>query len=93
MEFIRKLADLESKQEEQIDIVLDARIPLLKDLDAIKAYIAALDIENAGEQEEQVNKFTRRINQLIWRNNFSRLQDEYINLKEIHSMFNSKIRT
>ena len=73
-------------------MVLDTRILLLKDLDAIKTYFAALDIKNAGEQEEQVNKFTRRINQLIWRNDFSRLQEEYMDLEEIHSMFNSKMK-
>ena len=47
MEVICELADLEREQDEKIDIVLEARIPLLKDLDAIKAYVAALDIKNA----------------------------------------------
>ena len=79
-------------QEEQIDLVLEKKSLLLKALDAIKTYFAALDIENAGEQEEQVNKFTRRINQLFWRINFSKFQDEYIDLNEIHSMFNSKMK-
>ena len=92
MELIHKLTDLEREQDDQINIVLDKRILLLKDLDAIKAYAAALDIENAGEQEEQVNKLRRKSCQLIWRINFSRLEDEYICLKEIHSMFNSKVK-
>ena len=70
---------------------LNARIPLLKDLDAIKAYVAALAIKNAGEQDEQVNKLRRKSCQLIWRINFSGLDDEYICLKEIHSSFNSKV--
>ena len=37
MEVICKLADLEREQDDQINIVLDKRILLLKDLDAIKA--------------------------------------------------------
>ena len=91
MELIRELADQDMEQEEQINLVLDTRILLLQDLDAIKAYVAALDIKNAGEQEEQVNKFKRKICQLIWSINFSGLQDQYICLKEIHSSFNSKV--
>ena len=88
MELIQEVADLEREQDDQFNIVLDTSILLLKDLDAIKAYVAALDIENAGQQEEQVNKLTF---QLIWRINFSRLEDEYICLKEIHSTFLSKV--
>ena len=92
MEPIKELEYLERDQEAQINLILDTRILLLKDLDAIKAYVAALDIENAGKQEEQVNNQRRKSCQLIWRINFSRLEDEYICLKEIHSMFNSKVK-
>ena len=91
MELIHKLEDLEREQDEQIDMVLDTRILLLKDLDAIKAKIAALDIENSGEQEEQVNKLRRKSCQPIWSINFSNLEEEYIYLKEVHSSFLSKV--
>ena len=51
MELICELADLEREQDVQIDIVLERKTPLLKDFDAIKAYIATLAIKNAGEQD------------------------------------------
>lgn len=91
MELIQELTDLERDQEEQIDLILEIRILLLKDLDAMKAYVAALDIKNAGEQKEQVNKLKRKPCQLLWSINFSGLQDQYIYLKEIYPMFNSKM--
>ena len=39
--------------DEQIDIVQEAILPLLKNLDAIKAYVAAQSIGNAGDQDDE----------------------------------------
>ena len=43
VELIRELAHLEKEQEKQIHMVLDTRTCLLRDQDAIKKYVDALD--------------------------------------------------
>ena len=70
LELIWELAHLEKEQEKQIDIVLDTRTCLLRDQDAIKSYIAALDPREQSQEE-----FSSKIKayQRIWSINFSGL--------------------
>ena len=85
VELIRELAHLEKEQEKQINIVLDTRTCLLRDQDAIKAYVAELDPREQN-QVEYVNT-KKKTCQLIWSINFSGLQEHYIYLKEIYNKF------
>ena len=59
------------------------RTYLLRDQDAIKAYVAALDPREQS-QVEYVNTRTKTC-QLKWSINFSGLQEHYIYLKEIYN--------
>ena len=43
------------------------------------------------EKDKQVNKTRRMSQQTITRNTFSRLEQEYIHLKDLHSRFPSKV--
>ena len=61
VELIRELAHLEKKQEKQIDMILDTRTRLLRDQDAIKAYVAALDPREQN-QVEYVNTKRKLVN-------------------------------
>ena len=89
VELIRELAHLEKEQEKQIDIVLDTRTCLLRDQDAIKAYVAELDPREQNQVENVNTK--KKTCQLIWSINFSGLQEHYIYLKEIYNEFYLKM--
>ena len=89
LEIIRELAHLEKELEKQINIVLDTRTCLLRDQDAIKAYVAELDPREQN-QVEYVNT-KKKTCQLIWSINFSGLQEHYIYLKEIYNEFYLKM--
>ena len=82
VELIWELAHLEKEQEKQIDMVLDTRICLLRDQDAIKAYIAALDPREQSQEEFSSKRKTR---EHIWSINFSELQEHFIDLMKIYS--------
>ena len=70
-------------------MVLDTRTCLLRDQDAIKAYVAELDPREQN-QVEYVNT-KRKTCQLNWSINFSGLQEHYIYLKEIYNEFYFKM--
>ena len=88
VELIQELAHLEKEQEKQINMVLDTRTCLLRDQDAIKAYIAALD---PREQSQEEFSSKRKACQRIWSINFSGLHEHYIYLKEIYNEFYFKM--
>ena len=85
VELIRELAHLDREQEKQINMVLDTRTHLLRDQDAIKAYVAALDPREQS-QVEYVNAKRKTC-----QHNFSGLQEHFIDLRKIYSKFNSKM--
>ena len=84
VELIQELAHLEKDIEKQIDLVLDMRTYLLRDQDAIKAYVAALDPREQS-QVEYVNAKRKTC-----QHNFSGLQEHLIDLRKIYSNFDSK---
>ena len=70
LELIQELAHLEKEQEKQIDIVLDTRTCLLRDQDAIKAYVAELDPREQSQVKyvntKKKNLSTHLEHQFLW---------------------------